>query len=110
MFQVFQGCKNLKINCIVQKNINMQPYIFWVKDNIGLNHNLLELKKEMFYNWSEGVGEVTFCERFITKVRKIMIKEKQLMMEKDNFENYFEKWKEFREIYDFLGPDQQIIY
>ena len=39
-----------------------------------------------------------------------MIKEKQIMLEKDNFEKYFEKWNEFREIYDFLGPDQQIIY
>ena len=39
-----------------------------------------------------------------------MIKEKQIMMEKENFENYSEKWIEFREIYDFLGPDQQIIY
>ena len=43
-------------------------------------------------------------------MRRIMIKEKQIMIEKDNFEHYIEKWSEFREIYDFLGPDQQIIY
>ena len=56
------------------------------------------------------MGKVTFCERFITKVRKIMIKEKHIMIEKDNSETYSEKWKEFREIYDFLGPDQHIIH
>ena len=39
-----------------------------------------------------------------------MIKEKQIMIENDKFENSSEKWKDFREIYDFLGPDQQIIY
>ena len=33
-----------------------------------------------------------------------------IMKEKDNFENYSENWKEFRETYDFLGPDPQIIY
>ena len=98
-----------KILQFLERDCNVTD-IFGFKDNIGLNHILLELKKEIFYNWSEGVGEVTFCERFITKMRIIMIKEKQIMIEKDNFEHYIEKWNNFREIYDFLGPDQQIIY
>ena len=100
----------LRRDCNITENITLQSYIFGFKDKIGLNHILLELKKEIFYNWREGVGEVTFCEQFITKMRRIMIKEKQIMIEKDSFELYVEKWNEFMAIYDFLGPDQQIIY
>ena len=85
----------LRRDCYVKENITLQLYIFGVKDNLGLNHIILELKKEVFYNWCAGVGEVTFCERFISKMRRIMIKEKQIMLEKDNFEKYFEKWNEF---------------
>ena len=100
----------LKIDCKVKENILLEPYIFGFKVNMGLNHILLELKKEIFYNWNGNVGVVTFCERFITKMRNIMVKEKQIMISKDLFEDYFDEWKEFMEIYDFLGPDCQIVY
>ena len=53
---------------------------------------------------------VTFCEHFIVKIRKIMIKEKDIMITNDHYDEFVEKWKMFTPIYDFNGPDQQIIY
>jgi hypothetical protein len=99
----------LKIDCKVDENITMKPYLFGFKHAIGLNHILLELKKEIFYNWSANISVVTFCEHFMVKIKKIMVKEKEVMISNDHFGDYFDKWKQFTAIYDFLGPDQQII-
>ena len=99
----------LKIDCNVKEDISTVPYIFGFKNNTGLNHILIELKKYIFYNWKEGVGIVAFCERFKAKIRKIIVMEKHLMISDKKFEIFFSKWKEFREFYDFLGPDCQII-
>ena len=48
----------LKSECKVTETLSIQPFIFGFRDNMGLNHVLLELKKEIFYNWRENVGEV----------------------------------------------------
>ena len=39
-----------------------------------------------------------------------MIKEKQIALSADKFELFTEKWKLFISIYDFMGPDCQIMY
>ena len=88
----------------------MIPYLFELNNNKGLNHILIELKKELFYNWDVNVEVDTFCEQILAKVRKLMVKEKQIMLAKNLFDKYSDKWNQFREIYDFLRPDCQIIF
>ena len=90
----------LKNDCNVIEDISFVPYLFGFGNNEGLNHVLLEL---------ENVSVGTFCERFQVKVRKLMIKEKQIMLLNNKFEEYLNKWKTFMPIYDFLGPDCQIF-
>ena len=40
---------------------------------------------------------------------RIMIKEKSIRIENRNFELYDQKWVDFRNIYDYQGPDIQIV-
>ena len=100
----------LKIECKVEQNITFKTYLFGFNNALGLNHILLELKKEIFYNWNASLSVDAFCEHFIVKIRKIMIKEKEIMITNEHYGDYVEKWKMFTNIYDFNGPDQQIIY
>ena len=101
----------LKVNCKIGVDINMIRYIFGFQGHefLGLNHILLELKKETFYNWDENVGVEAFLESFKQKIKHLVIKEKQISLSKNNFESFVEKWKNYCEIYDFFGPDCQII-
>ena len=39
-----------------------------------------------------------------------MTKEKEIMISNEQYQNFVEKWKTFTSIYDFNGPDQQIVY
>ena len=89
----------------------MVKYIFGIQGQefLGLNHILLELKKEIFYNWRENVGVDAFLESFKLKIKHLMIKEKQIAISGTDFESFVEKWKNYCEIYDFFGPDCQII-
>ena len=95
--------------CNMSKDITMVPYFFGFKDEVGLNHILLELKKFFFYDWKESIGVVTFCELFKTRIMKIIIKEKHLISSVKMHENFVSKWKNYKGFYDFLGPDRQII-
>ena len=45
-------------------------FICGVKNNTALNHILIELEKELFYNWDGQVDTEMFLERFIAKIRK----------------------------------------
>ena len=56
------------------------------------------------------LGKFAFSEHFFTKIRVLMVKEKQIMIARGKFEDYHKKWIGFISIYDFLGPDRQIIY
>ena len=107
MAKIFQF---LKIDFKVEQNITFKTYLFGFNNALGLNHILLELKKETFYNWNANLSVVAFCEHFIVKIRKIMIKEKEIMITNEHYGDYVEKWKMFTNIYDFNGPDKQIIY
>ena len=99
----------LKQTCKVQANVGIIEYIFGVKANIALNHILLELKKEVFYNFDKNVRVETFCERIVYKIMKIMIKEKNCIKTDKMYENYAKKWDKFISIYDFRGPDLNIV-
>ena len=51
----------------------------------------------------------TFCEHLERKIKRIMIKEKTIMIENGQFDEYDVKWKKFKIIYNYLGPDIQIV-
>ena len=64
-------CKFLEKECNIGESnlLTVKSYLFGGK-NIGLNHILLELKKEIFYikdfnNWSD----ISFCEYFLSHLR-----------------------------------------
>ena len=48
----------------------------------------------------------TFLNIFISKIRKLMILEKQINLK--SLDQYSDKWNDFKDIYDFNGPDIQI--
>ena len=100
----------LKSDCKIEQNITLKTYLFGFDNALGLNHILLELKKEISYNWNTNISVVAFCEHFMAKIRKIMIQENEIMITNEHYDEYVKKWKLFTNIYDFNGPDQQIIY
>jgi len=89
--------------------LGIVPYIFGFKNNPALNHIFLELKKDIFYNFDQNVGVVAFCEQVLNKIRKIMIKEKHCISSDELLKLYTEKWENFTQIYDFRGPDLNIV-
>ena len=99
----------LKLNCKIQENVGVVPYIFGFENNPALNHIFLELKKELFYNFDQNVSPVAFCEQVLNNIRKIMVKEKQCIKSDKMFDLYLEKWEKFTLIYDFRGPDLNIV-
>ena len=100
----------LRQTCRIQENIGILEYIFGVKSNVALNHILIELKKEVFYNFDANVSVDAFCEQIIGKVRKIMIKEKNCIKSDKTYNQYNKKWENFTTIYDFRGPDLNIAF
>ena len=66
-------------------------------------------KDNFFYNWDSNVDVGIFLERFVAKIREIMIKEKQCIKTDKMFNQYSKKWGEFSVIYDFRGPDPSIL-
>ena len=97
------------MNCNVQEEITVLPYLFGYQNKTGLNHILIELKKQIFYDWKPNLNLYTFGEQLKAKIRKVIIKEKHVMIQNSKFEEFWLKWKDFRAIYDFLGPDFQFI-
>ena len=64
---------------------------------------MLELKKLLFYEWSSEVGGIAFCERFRSKIKSVIIKEKVIAQTNDRFPAFNEKWDTFTAFYDFRG-------
>ena len=88
--------------------LSLKSLIFGCQDR-GLNHIILELKKELFYSKELNMNLDTFCEHLERKIKRIMIKEKTIMIENGQFDEYDVKWKKFKIIYNYLGPDIQIV-
>ena len=71
----------LKQACHLNIDISMKDYLFgftgagWE----GLNLIFIELKKYMFYDWSEGSSIEFHKIRFLNRMKRIMIKEKKLL-------------------------------
>ena len=77
----------------------------------GLNHILLEFKIFIFYNsadWENENAESTL-KRFICILKRLMVKEKLIAIRKNKYEIFIEKWDRFSGIYDFRGPDIEMI-
>ena len=86
----------LKIQCNFQGNIDSLQYFFGFKNNIAVNHIVLELKNEFFYNWDSNVDVGIFLERFVAKIRKIMIIEKQCIKTDKMFNQYSKNGMSFQ--------------
>ena len=93
--------------CNKSYTVSMIEYIFGKTgfEFLGLNHLLLELKKMIFYAKKEDLSSPYFFELFCNRIRNLMIKEKISQSEKNKFEEFLSKWKDFTAFYDFRGPD-----
>ena len=105
----------IKDVCQLNVNIGMIDYIFGfaraTKFSDGLNHCLLELKIFIFYNskdWGEQNVQV-ILKRFIHMLARLMVKEKLLAIRNNKYELFVEKWDYFSAVYDFRGPDFEMI-
>ena len=75
----------------------------------GVNHILLELKKFLFYDWKPDICVDELCAKFRLRIIKIIIKEKNIYLVSNRIHEFYTKWEHFKYIYDFRGPDVQII-
>ena len=89
----------------------MIDYIFGIQGGkyLALNHIELEFKKTIFYSTTEEISSQTFCEQFWNKIRSIIKKEKRIFSENNKYETFCERWDDFTQIYDFRGPDVQLV-
>ena len=100
----------LKQACHLNIYISVKDYIFgftgagWE----GLNLILIELKKYIFYDWSEGSIEFHKI-RFLNRIKRIIIKEKKFLISQNKFDVFATKWNKYTAIYDFRGPDISLI-
>ena len=90
-----------------RETISIKKYLFGFSNNLGLNHALLELKKLIFYSWNPNIRLNLFLDLFTVTVRKLIIKEKQSINSVKSYDQLKSKWENFKEIYDFNGPDPQ---
>jgi hypothetical protein len=99
--------KFLKDECGVTTNIGMVQYLFGLSGNknLGLNHVLLET---IFYSWDGNRENNTLCEQVKYNIKKIIIKEKSVMIKNNQYEAFNIKWDKFVSIYDYRGPDLQL--
>ena len=101
----------LKSECGYSRTISIIDYLFGIQGGkyVGHNHFLLELKKTIFYSTTADLNSQTFCGLFYNKIKDIIIKEKQLALKNGNFSQFCVKWENFTTIYDFRGPDIQMV-
>ena len=99
----------LNQQCLIQETITIKSYLFGFSKSPALNQILLELKKLIFYTWDPAMQVNSFFTIFISKIRKLMIIEKQINLSNKRFDQYSKKWEKFKNIYDFNGPDIQLF-
>ena len=101
----------LKSNCCYPNTISIIDYLFGIQGEkyLGYNHFLLELKKTIFYSSTADLDSLTFCDQFYNKIKTIIIKEKIIALNNGKFDQFCLKWENFSTIYDFRGPDIEIV-
>ena len=99
----------LNQQCKIEVTITTKSYLFGFFQNTALNQILLELKKLIFYTWDPAMQVNSFFKIFTSKIRKLMIIEKNIYLSTKSFDQYTKKWEKFKNIYDFNGPDLQLF-
>ena len=101
----------LKNECSYPNTITIIDYLFGLQGGkfLGHNHVLLELKKTIFYSSTADLNSETFCDQFYNRIKSIIIKEKEIALKNDKFSQFCIKWESFSKIYDFRGPDLEIV-
>ena len=100
-----------RFKCSYPNTISILDYLFGIQGEkyLGINHFLLELKKTIFYSSTADLDSSTFCEQFYNKIKTIIIKEKTIALNNEKFDRFCLKWENFTTIYDFRGPDIEIV-
>ena len=102
----------LRSECNQVDEITAENYLFgFIELNrVGINHVLLELKKLVFYSCKDNISVVAFRELFLSKIRSLIIKEKNIAHSNNKYATFCSKWDSFTAFYDFRGPDLQILF
>ena len=75
LYPYLTACLELiKSQCNIDITLDKYLFGFGGSDYCALNHILLELKKHVFYNWSEDIGVEAFCEQFVKTIKSLVIK------------------------------------
>ena len=61
------------------RKINMRDYLFGIENEVGINHFWIEGKLFIFYNWKVEDSIESNKNRIISKLRRIIILEKQII-------------------------------
>ena len=103
----------IKRECHINFKIEMIDYLFGIdiinEFSLGLNHCLLELKIFTFYNSGEGDDIKNLLPSFIKILGRLMVKEKNLAIQMNKYDEFACKWHSFSGLYDFRGPDIDFI-
>ena len=77
----------------------------------ALNLILLELKIFNFYNLHENLNMTNeACQTlFLGRVKRLIVKEKFISISNNLYKKFERKWANFTGIYDFRGPDVDIV-
>ena len=64
----------------MKHNITVIEYLFGISGNdyLALIQIILELRKSIFYSCTKEIASEAFCEQFIDKLHKLIIKEKSI--------------------------------
>ena len=90
----------------------MEDYIFGLKgNNEALNQILLELKVFNFYNLQENpnTSNETFQKTFLSRIKKLILKEKDIAILGNKYDEFEYKWDKYLLIYDYRGPNVDFI-
>ena len=91
------------------RRINMKEYLFGIENQVGINHFWMEVKMYIFYNWKVELSTNSNINGLVSKIRRLIILEKNMSKSDISFDMFADKWKYFTDIYDFRGPDNAVL-
>ena len=63
----------------------------------------------IFYNWKVELSTNSNINGLVSKIRRLIILEKNMSKSDISFDMFADKWKYFTDIYDFRGPDNVVL-
>ena len=105
----------LRAHCKTALDIeeSRDQYIFGFqgKKHVALNQILLELKVFNFYYIKENpqTREDILQKIYFARIKKIILREKDIALLSNKYDEFDEKWENFTYIYDYRGPDIDIV-